>query len=186
VRASLHVGASFGTAVPRSGMQDVDKPFPSVDAPDPQASHSHSELSLARQRALRSLRMRGRVFSAFLPRKAACIGRGLFPGSSGPSLPAMSSHPHITTSCSVSSSRARATDTGRTLEGSSAMRALLRVAAALLIAIPVFLTLVILFALAARRGATPSLESERSGSVERGVSGGSPVAPSGIVAQVSR
>ena len=66
------------------------------------------------------------------------------------------------------------------------MRVLLRVAAALLIAIPVFLTLVILFAVAARRGATPSLESERSGSLARGVSGGSPVAPSGIVAQVSR
>jgi hypothetical protein len=66
------------------------------------------------------------------------------------------------------------------------MRVLLRVAAALLIAIPVFLTLVILFALAARRSAAPSLESERSRSLEKGVSGGLPVAASGIVAQVSR
>jgi hypothetical protein len=64
------------------------------------------------------------------------------------------------------------------------MRVLPRIAAALLIAIPVFLTLVILFALAARTRPTPSLESERSGSLE--VSGGWPVAPSGIVAQVSR
>jgi hypothetical protein len=54
------------------------------------------------------------------------------------------------------------------------MRVLLRVAAALLIAIPVLITLVILFALAGRRGAAPSLESERSRSLERGVSGGSP------------
>jgi hypothetical protein len=53
------------------------------------------------------------------------------------------------------------------------MRVLLRVAAALLIAIPVLITLVILFALAGRRGAAPSLESERSRSLERGVSGGS-------------
>lgn len=66
------------------------------------------------------------------------------------------------------------------------MRVFPRIAAALLIAIPVFLAPVILFALAARRGATPSLESERSGSLERGFSGGSPVARSGIVAQVSR
>jgi hypothetical protein len=64
------------------------------------------------------------------------------------------------------------------------MRVLLRVAAALLIAIPALITLVIFFALAGRRGAAPSLQSERS--LERGASGGSPFTPSGIVAQVSR
>jgi hypothetical protein len=52
------------------------------------------------------------------------------------------------------------------------MRILLRVAAALLIAIPLFLVLVMVFALAGRRRASLPLESGTSPSLERGASAG--------------
>jgi hypothetical protein len=50
------------------------------------------------------------------------------------------------------------------------MRVLLRVAAALLIAVPLLVVLVMVFTLAGRRRASPSLESGISHSLERGAS----------------
>ena len=52
------------------------------------------------------------------------------------------------------------------------MRVLLRVAAALLIAVPLLVVLVIVFALAGRRGTSLPLESGVSRSLERGASVG--------------
>ena len=66
------------------------------------------------------------------------------------------------------------------------MRVLLRVAAALLIAIPLLLVLVIVFALAGRRRASLPLESGISRSLERGASVGPSLRASEVVVEVSR
>ena len=55
------------------------------------------------------------------------------------------------------------------------MRVLFRVAAALLIAPPVFLGLVIVFLLAGRRGANPPIETQDLQSSDRGLSVGAPI-----------
>jgi hypothetical protein len=60
------------------------------------------------------------------------------------------------------------------------MRVLLRVAAALLLALPLFLVVVMVFALAGRRRASLSLESATSRSLERGAT----VAPAPRASQV--
>jgi hypothetical protein len=66
------------------------------------------------------------------------------------------------------------------------MRVLFRVAATLLIAVPLFVILVIMFALAATRRASLSLEGGTSHSLERGASGGYPRRATGAVVEVSR
>ena len=66
------------------------------------------------------------------------------------------------------------------------MRALSRVAATLLIAFPLLLVLVIIFALAPKRRASLSLEGGISRSLERGVTGGSSRRTAGAVVEVSR
>ena len=65
------------------------------------------------------------------------------------------------------------------------MRALLRVAATLLLAIPVFLVVLIMFALTARRTSHPG-ESRDSRSLERGASRGAQRRASMLTAEVSR
>ena len=65
------------------------------------------------------------------------------------------------------------------------MRVLLRVAAALLLAIPVFLALVVVFSLSARRTSL-SAESRGSRSLERGASAGAYRFPSELSTDVSR
>ena len=66
------------------------------------------------------------------------------------------------------------------------MRVLLRVAAALLIAVPLLVGLVIVFALAGRRGTSLPLESGVSRSLERGATGGYSRRATGAVVEVSR
>ena len=66
------------------------------------------------------------------------------------------------------------------------MRVLFRVAATLLIAVPLFVVLVIMFALAATRRASLSLEGGTSRSLERGAPGGSSRRAPGTVVEVSR
>jgi hypothetical protein len=70
--------------------------------------------------------------------------------------------------------------------GRLVMRVLLRVAAALLVAVPLFVVLVIVFVLAGRRGASLPLESGISRSLERGASVGPSLRASEVVAEVSR
>jgi hypothetical protein len=65
------------------------------------------------------------------------------------------------------------------------MRVLLRVAAALLLAIPVFLALVIVFAVTARRVSLPA-ESPDSRSLERGASDGAYRLANQLMVEVSR
>jgi hypothetical protein len=65
------------------------------------------------------------------------------------------------------------------------MHVLLRVAAALLIAIPLFLVLVIVFALAGRRGASLPLESGISRSLERGATVGPSIRASQLLVELS-
>ena len=66
------------------------------------------------------------------------------------------------------------------------MRVLLRVAAALLIAVPLLVGLVIVFALAGRRGTSLPLESGISRSLERGASAGPSLGASEVVVGISR
>jgi hypothetical protein len=66
------------------------------------------------------------------------------------------------------------------------MRVLFRVATTLLIAVPLFVVLVIMFALAAKRRASLSVESGTSRSLERGATGGSSRRTTGAVVEVSR
>jgi len=66
------------------------------------------------------------------------------------------------------------------------MRVLFRVAAALLIAIPILLVLVTVFALAGRRRDSLPLESGMSRPLERGVPVGSSLDASELAAEVSR
>jgi hypothetical protein len=66
------------------------------------------------------------------------------------------------------------------------MRVLFRVAATLLIAVPLLVVLVVIFALAAKRRASLSLEGETSRSLERGAPGGSSRGATGAVVEVSR
>jgi len=66
------------------------------------------------------------------------------------------------------------------------MRVLSRVAATLLIAFPLLLVLVVIFALAPKRRASLSLEGGTSRSLERGVTGGSSRRATGAVLEVSR
>jgi len=66
------------------------------------------------------------------------------------------------------------------------MRVLFRVAAALLIALPILLVLVTVFALAGRRRDSLPLESGMSRSLERGVPVGSSLDASELAAEVSR
>ena len=66
------------------------------------------------------------------------------------------------------------------------MRVLFRVAATLLIAVPLFFVLVIIFALAPKRRASLSLEGGASRSLERGATGGSSRRATGAVLEVSR
>ena len=66
------------------------------------------------------------------------------------------------------------------------MRVLLRVAAALLTAIPLFLVVVIVFALAGRRRASLPVEGGISRSLERGASPGPSFRASEVVAGISR
>jgi hypothetical protein len=70
--------------------------------------------------------------------------------------------------------------------GRLVMRVLFRVAAALLIAIPLLLVVVIVFALAGRRGASLPLESGISRSLERGATVGPALRASAVVVEVSR
>jgi hypothetical protein len=70
--------------------------------------------------------------------------------------------------------------------GRLVMRVLFRVAAALLIAIPLLLVVVIVFALAGRRGASLPLESGISRSLERGATVGPALRASEVVVEVSR
>jgi hypothetical protein len=65
------------------------------------------------------------------------------------------------------------------------MRVLLRVAAALLIAVPLLVGLVIVFALAGRRGTSLPLESGVSRSLERGASVGPSLRASEVVVRIS-
>jgi hypothetical protein len=65
------------------------------------------------------------------------------------------------------------------------MRVLLRVAAALLIAVPLLVGLVIVFALAGRRGTSLPLEGGVSRSLERGASVGPSLRASEVVVRVS-
>ena len=66
------------------------------------------------------------------------------------------------------------------------MRVLFRVAATLLIAVPLFVVLVIMFALAAKRRASLSLEGGSSRSLERGAPGGYSRRATGALVEVSR
>jgi hypothetical protein len=66
------------------------------------------------------------------------------------------------------------------------MRVLFRVAATLLIAIPLFVVLVIIFALTPKQRASLSLEGGTSRSLERGATGGSTPRATGAVVEVSR
>ena len=66
------------------------------------------------------------------------------------------------------------------------MRVLFRLAVALVIAIPLFLGLVIVFALAGRRRASLPLESGTSHSLERGARVGPSLRPSKVLVEVSR
>jgi len=66
------------------------------------------------------------------------------------------------------------------------MRVLFRVAATLLIAVPLLVVLVVIFAFAAKRRASLSLEGGTSRSLERGASGGSSRRATGAVVEVSR
>ena len=66
------------------------------------------------------------------------------------------------------------------------MRVLFRVAVTLLIALPLCVVLVIIFALAAKRRASLSLEGGTSRSFERGALGGSSRRATGAVIEVSR
>ena len=66
------------------------------------------------------------------------------------------------------------------------MRVLLRVAAALLIAIPLLLVVVTVFALAGRRRASVPLESGISRSFERGATAGPARRAREVVVEVSR
>ena len=66
------------------------------------------------------------------------------------------------------------------------MRVLFRVAATLLIAVPLLVVLVVIFALAAKRRASLSLEVGTSRSLERGAPGGSSHRANGAVVEVSR
>jgi hypothetical protein len=70
--------------------------------------------------------------------------------------------------------------------GRLVMRVLFRVAAALLIAVPLFAVLVIVFVLAGRRGASLPLESGISRSFERGASVGPSRRASEMVVELSR
>jgi len=65
------------------------------------------------------------------------------------------------------------------------MRLLLRVAAALLIVVPILVVLVMVFALAGRRRASPHLESGTSRSLERGASVGPSIRASQVLAGLS-
>ena len=65
------------------------------------------------------------------------------------------------------------------------MRVLLRVAAALLLAIPLLLVVVTVFALAGRRRASLPLESETSRSLERGASVGPSPRASEVLVELS-
>ena len=65
------------------------------------------------------------------------------------------------------------------------MRVLFRVAAALLIAVPLFVVLVIVFVLAGRRGAALPLESGISRSLERGASAGPSLRASEVAVELS-
>lgn len=66
------------------------------------------------------------------------------------------------------------------------MRALLRIAAALLIAVPVLVGLVVVFALAGRRRTSPPPESAVSLSLERDALAGSSHLTRGLPLEVSR
>jgi hypothetical protein len=66
------------------------------------------------------------------------------------------------------------------------MRVLFRVVATLLIAVPLFVVLVVIFALAATRRASLSLEGGTSRSLEREVPGGYSRRATGAVVEVSR
>jgi hypothetical protein len=87
----------------------------------------------------------------FLLRNAASIGRGLLTRCARPSLMPMKLHQH-----EFSASGQRVLDMGL---GRLVLRALLRVAVTLLIAIPLLLVVVTAFALAGRRRASLPLES---------------------------
>jgi len=65
------------------------------------------------------------------------------------------------------------------------MRVLLRVAAALLIAIPLFLAFVLVFTLAGRRRASPRFERDESDSFGRGALAG-PSLRGEVIARLSR
>jgi hypothetical protein len=65
------------------------------------------------------------------------------------------------------------------------MRVLLRVAAALLIAVPLLVVLVMVFALAGRRRASLPLESGISRSLERGASVGPAIRASQVLVELS-
>lgn len=65
------------------------------------------------------------------------------------------------------------------------MRVLCRLAAALLIAIPVFLILAIVFALAGRRSVSRPLKSEDNGSLERDAPIGSHRHARAVISEVS-
>jgi hypothetical protein len=65
------------------------------------------------------------------------------------------------------------------------MRVLLRVAAALLIAVPLLVALVMVFALAGRRRASPPLESGISRSLERGAAVGPAIRASHVLVELS-
>jgi hypothetical protein len=66
------------------------------------------------------------------------------------------------------------------------MRVLFRVAATLLVAVPLLVVLMVIFALAAKRRASLSLEGGTSRSLERGAPGGSSRRATGAVVEVSR
>jgi hypothetical protein len=66
------------------------------------------------------------------------------------------------------------------------MRVLFRVTATLLIAVPLFVVLAIIFALGAKRRASLSLEGGTSHSLERGATGGASRRATGAVVEVSR
>jgi hypothetical protein len=66
------------------------------------------------------------------------------------------------------------------------MRILFRVAATLLIAVPLFVVLVIIFVLAPKRRASLSLEGGTCRSLERGATGGPARRAAGAVVEVSR
>jgi hypothetical protein len=76
-------------------------------------------------------------------------------------------------------------DSAQALAGRLAMRVLFRVAAALLIAIPVLLVLVIVFAVSAKRAGSLPFESVKSGSSEGDTSVGTSLRESALIAQES-